>query len=104
ILNVGNIREATGEIRRAVITDIESLASAFTSLASSTAASEVELADVVMRLAPTGSTLGLALEDIAGIAATLKDVGMSNEIGGTAISRIFTELLSAAGEGGETLE
>ncbi len=76
------------------IKNIEKLTSTFTILASSTTASEDKLLDFTQRLAGAGKTLGLTSAQIAGIGATLNDVGLSAEVAGTAMSQVFQKILT----------
>ena len=76
------------------IKNIEKLTSTFTILASTTTANEVSLLDFTQRLAGAGKTLGLTTAQIAGIGATLNDIGLSAEVAGTAMSQIFQKMLT----------
>ena len=76
------------------IKNIEKLTSTFTILASSTTASEDKLLDFTQRLAGAGKTLGLTTPQIAGIGATLNDVGLTAEVAGTAMSQVFQKILT----------
>ena len=76
------------------IKNIEKLTSTFTILASSTTASEDKLLDFTQRLAGAGKTLGLTTAQIAGIGATLNDVGLTAEVAGTAMSQVFQKILT----------
>ena len=76
------------------ISKIKNLSSTFTALASSTTASEKTLVNYVQRLAGAGTTLGLTTAQIAGIGATLKDVGLTAELSSTAMSQVFIKLLT----------
>ena len=80
------------------IKNIEKLTSTFTILASSTTASEDKLLDFTQRLAGAGKTLGLTSAQIAGIGATLNDVGLSAEVAGTAMSQVFQKILTDTDE------
>jgi len=75
------------------IKNISRLTSTFTALASTTTANEASLLDYTQRLAGAGKTLELTSAQIAGIGATLKDVGITAEVGGTAISDVFLRII-----------
>ena len=55
-------------------------------------------------LAGAGDLIGLTEAQILGISTALTSVGINAEAGGTAFSRVFTEMDKAVQEGGETLE
>lgn len=80
------------------IQNIDKLASTFTILASNTTANERVLLDYTQRLAGSGKLLGLTTAQIAGIGATLQDVGITAEVGGTAISDVFRKLITKGDE------
>lgn len=69
--------------------EAEKLGAVMTKLADQSVATESELADMMTRMGAGGSTLGLTIPQIAAISATLKDVGVSSEVGGTAMSQFF---------------
>jgi len=74
------------------ISKVNHLTGAFTALASSTTATEGQLLDFTQRLSGAGKTLGLTNSQIIGIGATLKDVGIDAEVGGTAMSDLFSQM------------
>ena len=59
---------------------------------------------MALRLAGAGDLIGLTEAQILGISTALTSVGINAEAGGTAFSRVFTEMDKAVQEGGETLE
>jgi TP901 family phage tail tape measure protein len=76
------------------ISNIRKLSSTFTALASSTTASEEVLVNYVQRLSGAGVTLGLTTSQIAGLGATLKDVGLTAELSTTAMSQVFMKFMT----------
>lgn len=74
----------------------ENLASTIVDLGNRTAATEGEIIEMTSRLAGTLSTLNVPAQNITGIAATLAELKINPEAGGTAISKFFTEMTDAA--------
>lgn len=72
--------------------------SAIVRLGNTVAATEPEIANLALRLASAGSVVGLTTPQILGLSAALAEVGVKSERGGTAISRIFYEMISASGD------
>ena len=75
------------------ISEINKLTSSFSKLASTTTADEAKLLDFTQRLAGAGKTLGLSNAQIVAVGATMKDVGVNVEVGGTAMSQVFQKML-----------
>ena len=76
------------------IDEINKLTGAFSGLAANTTATEGDLLNFTQRLAGAGTNIGLTNSQIIGIGATLKDVGVNFETGGTAISKMFLKMLT----------
>jgi len=75
--------------------DINHLTSAITVMSSKTAASEEVLLDSFSRIGGAGHTaLGLTNADMVAIGATMEDVGINVEVGGTAISDMFMKMIA----------
>ena len=78
----------------------EELGSTIVDLGNNTAATESEIASMALRLAAAGTVIGLTQADILGLAASLVDLGIRAEAGGTAFSRIMLEMNAAVARGG----
>ncbi len=76
------------------IANTERVASVFNELSNTTAATVGDLLTFSSRIAGAGKTVGLSTAEIAGLSATLSDLGVNYEVGGSAISR--TLMLMAA--------
>ena len=71
----------------------ENLASAINELSNTTTATAGDLITYSQRIAGMGRTFGLTETQILGFAATLKDIGISAELGGTAVNTMMMEML-----------
>ncbi len=79
------------------------LASTIALLGDATAATGRTIAEMSLRMAGAGSVAGMTEQDILGIAAALGGLGVQTEAGGSAMSRLITELQKAV-ELGDGLE
>lgn len=89
--------EQTGE-------NFERLGSAIVELGNTSATTESEIANMAMRLAGAGSQVGMSVSDILGISAALSSLGLQAEAGGSAISRVLTDMQLAVETGNESLQ
>lgn len=89
--------EQTGE-------NFERLGSAIVELGNTSATTESEIANMAMRLAGAGSQVGMSVSDILGISAALSSLGLQAEAGGSAISRVLTDMQLAVETGNASLQ
>lgn len=80
------------------------LGSSIVALGNNFATTEREIADMGMRLASAGRQAGLTEGDVLGIATALSSVGIEAEAGGTAFSRVMTEMRTAVDTGNDKLK
>jgi len=73
------------------IENAEALGSVFNELSNSSTATARDLVDLSLRMGGAAEQFGLSIEDVAAISATLRDMGVSAEVGGTAVSQILTK-------------
>lgn len=83
---------------------ITNLSSTLVDLGNKFASSESEITEFSLRLAGAGNVLGLTAQNILGFANALASVGVNAEAGGTAFSRVFLTIDSAASSGGIRLQ
>lgn len=69
--------------------------SALVRLGNTTASTEPEIMNLAMRMASAGKLANLSIPELFGLSATIAEVGVASERGGTAVSRMFTELMMA---------
>lgn len=72
----------------------ENIGSVINELSNTTTATAKDLVDVGQRIAGAGKSFGLTATEILGLSATLKDVGLSSEIAGTAVSKVLIKMLT----------
>jgi TP901 family phage tail tape measure protein len=83
--------------------DVDRLASAIVDLGNKGATTESEIAEMSLRIAGAGRTIGLSEQQVLGFAAALSNVGINAEAGGTAISKVFLEIDTAVSSGSDKL-
>lgn len=98
-----------GNIMGVATEDLDTFArqagAAIVALGNNAAATEPEIVNLAMRMAAAGRLVGLTTPEILGLSATLAELGVRAERGGTAVSRVIYEMLEAAsGANEETAE
>jgi len=81
----------------------EEMGSTVVDLGNNFAATEDEILNFALRVAPIGATVGLATDEVLAIATAFTSVGVRAERGGTAIQKTFIEIAEAAQNGGVEL-
>jgi len=107
--NLGAEEAITGLARLSTIlgtseNDVANLGSALVGLGNTFAATESEILDMALRLAGAGRQFGLTEGEILGLGAALRQIGIEAEAGGTAFSRVMSEISKRAALGGQDLE
>jgi TP901 family phage tail tape measure protein len=72
--------------------DIDKLGSSILMLGNNMATTEKDMVNMAMRVAAAGTKIGLTSGEIMAFAGALSSVGVRAEMGGTAISRVFTKI------------
>ena len=75
------------------VEEFERLGSVINELSNNTTATANDLVNMGQRISGTGKTFGLTADEVLAFSATLTDVGMSAELGGTAISKVMVQML-----------
>lgn len=84
-------------------TEFDRLGSTIVALGNNFATTEAEIVEFGLRIAGAGAQVGLSEAEILAFGTALSSVGISAEAGGTAISKVFIELASRVGQGGDKL-
>lgn len=84
--------------------NFDRLGSTVVDLGNKGASTEAEIVHLGQRLASAGKIVGLAEHEVLAFAEALSSVGIEAEAGGTAFSKVFTELANAASKGGKELK
>lgn len=82
---------------------VDRLGSAITHLGNNTATSEAEIVQMGLRLAGAGRQIKMSESDVIAFAASLSELGIRAEAGGTAMSRVFLDMNTAVMQGGKKL-
>lgn len=83
--------------------DVSRLGAALVELGNNGASTEAEIIDMAQRISGAAATVGLAESDVLALANTVTSMGINAEAGGTAVTRVLTDMGKAAAMGGEDL-
>lgn len=90
---MGRLRNVLGDIKtKDVGLDMLHLGNAINELSASGSATAPVVADFANRIGGVGSTLGVTSGQILGLSATMQELNISTERGGTAMSKIFLKM------------
>ncbi len=78
-----------GQSMKVDVSDFDKLGSVINELSNTTTATAGDLLNLGQRIAGAGKLFGLTADEVLGLSATLTDVGVSAELGGTAISKVM---------------
>lgn len=84
--------------------DVDNLGAALVALGNDGASTERDIVQMAQRIAGAGEIVGLTEAQVLGFANALASVGIEAEAGGSAISRIMTDIAMSVSAGGEDLE
>jgi TP901 family phage tail tape measure protein len=84
--------------------DVDNLGAALVALGNNGASTERDIIQMAQRIAGAGKVVGLTEAEVLGFANALASVGIEAEAGGSAISRIMTDMAMAVSAGGADLE
>jgi TP901 family phage tail tape measure protein len=85
-------------------TDFDRLGSTIVALGNNLATTEAEIVDMSLRLAGAGKQVGLTEAEILSLAGALSSVGIAADAGGSAFSKVMTNMQLAVETGGEALD
>lgn len=84
--------------------DVDNLGAALVALGNDGASTERDIVQMAQRIAGAGEIVGLTEAEVLAFANALASVGIEAEAGGSAISRIMTDIAMSVSAGGEKLE
>lgn len=84
--------------------EIDNLGAALVALGNDGASTERQIIEMAQRISGAGAQVGLAESDLLALANAAASMGIEVEAGGTAISRVFTDMAKATAQGGEKLD
>lgn len=84
--------------------DVENLGSAISHMGNRTATSESQILELSRRLAGSANQVGITESELVGLSASMSDVGIQAESGGTAMQKTLLSMNSAVSSGGDELE
>jgi len=79
---------------RIPIPDVERLGSVINELSNTTAATARDLAIIAKQAGSAATVFGLTASQTLAFAAVLRDIGVTSEVAGTALSQLFTKLVT----------
>ena len=97
IAQIANVMGTSGD-------EVDNFGAALVALGNDGASTEAQILGMAQRIAGAGAQIGLAESDILAIANAAASMGIEVEAGGSAISRVFTEMAKATKQGGEDLD
>lgn len=84
--------------------DYDNMGSAIVHLGNNMATTEADIVNMAQRLGSTAAVAGISNQNIVAMAAALGSVGVSAEVGGTAMSSFISKMQSAVSSGDKKLE
>lgn len=84
--------------------DFDRLGSVIVELGNNSATTESAIVEMGMRLAGAGKQVGMSSAEVMGLAAALSSVGIEAQAGGTAFSKVMSDMLLQVETGGKRLE
>lgn len=82
----------------------ERMGSVLVDLGNKGASTEREITEMSLRIARGAATIGLSAKEVLGLSASLANIGIRADAGGTAVSRALLQMNESVKEGGEQLE
>lgn len=81
-----------GETSKSAYQQLSNIGSAINELSNNTTASAAQLVDMTKRMAGMGASVGLTVDNVAALSATMVDAGLGVERGSTAMNKMIGEL------------
>ncbi|MCB0966279.1 MAG: phage tail tape measure protein [Ilumatobacter sp.] len=84
--------------------DVDNLGAALVDLGNNSATTERDILMMAQRIGGAGRIVGLTESDVLGLAAALSSTGIEVEAGGTAVSKVMTDMAKAVATGSAELD
>lgn len=84
--------------------NIDRIGSSIVALGNNTATTEADIAEMALRMAKFGNTVGMNSNQVLGYSAALSSMGIEAQAGGSAIGRVWMDIQKAVSGGGEDLK
>lgn len=84
--------------------DFQKLGSTIVDLGNKGSSTESEIVNMALRIAGSAKAAGISTEGMLGLSASLANVGIRAEAGGTAMSKMIIDMAGAVSSGGERLD
>ncbi len=102
--SLARISNVMGTMSTQGVDGISRMGATIVALGNTTATTEAEITSMAQRLSGAAATVGMSESSMLGLAAAMSSVGVTAELGGTAMSRAMMAINSAAISGGQRLE
>lgn len=83
--------------------DFNAIGSTMVALGNNFAATEKQIAEMSQRLIAAGSSAGLTIPQVLALSTAMTSVGINAEAGGTAMTEVINEMVTATANGGSSL-
>lgn len=97
IAQMANVMGTSGD-------DVDNLGSALVALGNDGASTEKQIIEMAQGISGAAAIVGASESDVLAIANAVASMGIEVEAGGTAVSRVLTDMAKATSQGGEELE
>ena len=94
---LGNVLHLTGS-------DFEDFADSLVALGNAGASTEDQIVDIAARFGAAGNAAGLSKEEILALSSAVASMGIEAEAGGSSLSRVFTNVATSIGTGGDEIQ
>lgn len=86
-------------VMRISVKEVPLLAAALVHLGNNSATTEAEILTLALRLGAAGYQLGLSGQQVLALSAAMRSLGITAEVGGSSMSRVIIDMVSAVGGG-----
>lgn len=92
------------ELLNVASSDYENLGSSILAAGINSVATESQIIQISQQIAGIGGTAGLSADEVIGLSSALASIGTAPELSRGVVTRLFTKIMTATSEGGESLE